>query len=87
MFRQLRHPEFGLGSLAVGSMLLTHPERLVRWEQLHIDCPGDEFAPGADGRFDHAPVFDFDGSRVGFGASQVSIVNEDYGSASGFLPQ
>ncbi len=35
--------EFGLGSLAVGSIVLTHPERLVRWEELDMDCSGDEF--------------------------------------------
>lgn len=43
--------EFGLGSLAVGSIVLTHPERLVRWEELDMDCSGDEFYPGADGFF------------------------------------
>ena len=79
--------EFGLGSLAVGSIVLTHPERLVRWEQLHIDCAGDEFSHGADGRFERAPCFSFDDVGVKFGAYWVSNAREYCGSASGFLPQ
>src|SRR3989338_9113360 len=51
--------EFGLGSLAVGSIVLTHPERLVRWEELDMDCSGDEFAPGAGGDFSVSPFFRF----------------------------
>ena len=47
--------EFGLGAFHVGCILLTHPEREVQWEQLHMDCPGDEFSPKADGRFSCAP--------------------------------
>ena len=49
--------EFGLGAFAIGIMLLTHPEREVQWEQLHVDCAGDEFAPEADGDFSRAPLF------------------------------
>jgi len=79
--------EFGLGSLAVGSMLLTHPEREVQWEQLHMDCAGDEFSPAADGQFSSAPIFRFDDGEVEFGASFVGSANDDYGSVSGFVPQ
>lgn len=79
--------EFGLGTFAVGIMLLTHPEREVQWEQLHIDCAGDEFAPDADGLFDYAPIFDFDVGKVKFDAVWVSNANDFYGSASGFLSQ
>lgn len=80
-------PEFGLGSFIIGCMILTHPERLVRWEQLHIDCLGDEFSPGADGRFGNAPLFYFRGDLVEFGTSEVSLACGGYGSVSGFLPQ
>jgi hypothetical protein len=77
--------EFGLGAFAVGSMILTHPEREIRWEQLHIDCAGDECSEDADGVFSLAPFFFFfDG--VGFDAGGCSSANERYGSASGFLP-
>ncbi len=79
--------EFGLGSLAVGSIVLTHPERLIRWEKLDMDCPGDEFSPVADGDFSGAPVFGFDDGGVGFVTSGVDFAGGRYGSASGFVPQ
>ncbi|MBI2625137.1 MAG: hypothetical protein HYW70_02295 [Candidatus Nealsonbacteria bacterium] len=77
--------EFGLGSFIAGCMILSHPERLVQWEQLHIDCPGDEYSPGADGRFDSAPIFFFVDSEVKFNAFWVSLAREHDGSASGFV--
>lgn len=79
--------EFGLGSLAVGSIVLTHPERLVRSSELDMDCPGDEFSPGADGDFSRAPVFDFVSDRARFGTGFVGDAGGYYGSASGFLSQ
>ena len=79
--------EFGEGSLEIGSIILTHPERLVRYEELDIDCPGDEFAPVAAGDFSRASVFDFNGGGVGFRARSVGAAYSGYGSGSGFLPQ
>ena len=79
--------EFGLGSFITGCMILSHPKRLVQWEQLHIDCPGDEYSPDADGVFSVAPVFSFDGGEVRFGACWVDDAVERYGSASGFVSQ
>lgn len=79
--------EFGLGSLFAGSIILTHPERVVRWEELEMDCPGDEFAPDADGQFSGAPFFHFGGGKVGFGTKYVGTAREDFGSASAFLSQ
>lgn len=79
--------EFGLGAFAVGIMLLTHPEREVQWEQLHIDCAGDEFAPDADGDFSRAPLFLFSDGRVKFDAFWFGYAYEYYGSASAFLSQ
>ncbi|MBI2097980.1 MAG: hypothetical protein HYT46_03580 [Candidatus Vogelbacteria bacterium] len=79
--------EFGLGSLAVGSIVLTHPERLVRWEELDMDCAGDEFDdPVSAARFGSAPFFYFDDGEVGFGACVVSVAGDGCGSASGFVP-
>lgn len=80
--------EFGLNSLMVGSIVLTHPERLVRWEELDMDCAGDDFAFDVPGRFDGAPYFFFFyGDGVGFDANGVSDAYVGYGSVSGFLPQ
>lgn len=79
--------EFGLGSLAVGSIVLTHPERLVRWEELDMDCAGDEFSPEADGDFSRSPCFRFRGGGVGFDTYFVDFPYDYFGSVSGFLSQ
>src|SRR3989344_134463 len=79
--------EFGLGAFAIGIMVLTHPERLVQWEQLHVDCAGDEFASDADGVFSIAPFFDFLDGKVEFYAFWYDRAHEYYGSASAFVSQ
>jgi len=78
--------EFGLGSFALGCMALIHPERYVRWEELDTDCPGDEFSPDADGVFSKSPIFIFY-VRLKFDTNGVSDANDNYGSASAFVPQ
>jgi len=79
--------EFGLGAFATGSIVLTHPERIVRWEELDMDCAGDEFGPDADGRFSRAPYFSFSVGRVGFDTDSFGSASVGYGSVSAFLPQ
>jgi hypothetical protein len=79
--------ECGLGAFAIGIMLLTHPERLQHYDDLWIDCAGDEFAPRADGGFSESPYFGFLGGRVGFGTHVVDYACDRYGSASVCLPQ
>jgi len=79
--------EFGLVAFEIGCMLLTHPERLQHYDDLWIDCPGDEYAPDADGDFSHAPSFDFYDGWVRFGAHWVDDPLASSGSVSGFLPQ
>lgn len=37
--------EFGLGVFAVGCMLLTHPKRLISYDDLWVYCAGDVFDP------------------------------------------
>ena len=78
--------EFGFGAFAIGSMLLTHPERLQQSDDLWIDCGGDEFAPGVGGGFSYAPYFYFSGSGVWFGACYVSRACGRFGSSSAFFP-
>jgi hypothetical protein len=79
--------EYGHGSLTGGSILLTHPEREVRWEQLHMDLPGDESSPNADGQFVLAPSFLFIDDRLEFSTGGFGLASGLCGSASGFLPQ
>ncbi|MFZ1626506.1 MAG: hypothetical protein WAT81_01720 [Candidatus Moraniibacteriota bacterium] len=79
--------EFGLGAFAVGTLLLTHPEREVEWEQLHIDCSGDEYSPDAGGQFVDAPIFGWNDGKLHFSYDWTNNADRRYGSASGFLPQ
>lgn len=80
--------EFGLGAFTLCCMALSHPERYVRWEQLHTDCPGDESSPGADGSLSKVPVFgSFRDDVLRFGTGDVSVASYNYGSVSGFVPQ
>lgn len=79
--------EFGLGAFAVGIMLLTHPERLMNYDDLYVDCAGDEYAPEADGAFSLAPFFVFDDGKVKFYAHWFGPAHDRFGSASAFLLQ
>lgn len=79
--------EFGLGAFAVGIMLLTHADRLKHYDDLWIDCAGDEFHDPqvSDAPFDLAPYFIFSDGRLKFASSWSDIAYDRYGSASGFL--
>ncbi len=79
--------EFGLGAFASGIMLLTHPERLQHYDDLWIDCAGDEYAPGADDQFVNAPYFYFDVDGLEFDAFGVGSYYDFCGSASAFSPE
>lgn len=80
--------EFGHGSVAGGCLVLSHPQRLVRFNELDMDFSGDEFDDAdADGRFDRAPRLRFFDGRVEFGTHLVGSAYDIYGSVSGFLPQ
>lgn len=79
--------EFGLGAFEIACMILTHQDRLANYDDLWIDCAGDEYAPDADGRFSRAPYFYFSDGEVWFGTCYVDDASEHYGSASAFLPQ
>lgn len=79
--------EFGNGGYEVAQLLLTHEDRLTSYDDLWIDCPGDEFSSDADGQFDGAPYFDFGGGAIGFGAVGVDYAGGGCGSSSGLLPQ
>ena len=80
--------EFGLTSSAVGCIALTHPERFQKFDQLHIDCSGDEYSsPGAVGQFVYAPIFYWNDGGLRFNDRWTDDADRRCGSASGFLPQ
>ncbi len=76
--------EVPLGGYETGIMLLTHPERLQDFNDLWIDCGGDTYV---DGGSLQAPVWSFNGGELEFDTKDVDGAHENYGSASGFLPQ
>jgi hypothetical protein len=43
--------------------------------------------PDGDGKFSGAHCFNFDDGEVGFDTNDVDNANDNYGSASGFLPK
>ncbi|MSR85667.1 hypothetical protein EXS71_04530 [Candidatus Uhrbacteria bacterium] len=79
--------EFGLGAYITGAHLLVHLERLVKYEDLWMDCAGDEYDFEAGGTWDRAPVVYFYDGKLGFGTGHVDDPSEYYGSVSGFLPE
>jgi len=83
----MRKAEFGLGAFAVGIMMLTHENRLKHYDDLWIDCAGDEFHDPqiSDAPFDHAPCFFFGGGKLKFGTRWSVSAFVYCGSASGFL--
>lgn len=83
----LSEGELPLGIYEVLIILLTHPERLSDYNDLWIDCPGDEYSPDGDGSFSRAPGVRFDGGQVGAVAGGLGIAGVFFGSASGFVPQ
>jgi hypothetical protein len=74
--------EFGLGAFAVGIMLLTHPERLKHFNDLWIDCAGDEFSFNGGGGLGGAPCFFFFHGTVKFSTNDIVDVHAYFGSAS-----
>lgn len=82
--------ECGLGAFAIGIMLLTHEDRLKHYDDLWIDCAGDEFHDPelSDAPFDRAPHFEFIDNRLQFGTEWSGDARDVYGSASGWsVPQ
>ena len=51
------------------------------------DIDGQRQYPDSDVRFDHAPYFNFNDDKVKFDTKHVSNANDNYGTASGFVPK
>jgi len=79
--------EFGLGAFAVGIVILTHEERFTKYEDLCVDCSGDEASPDADGGFSNAPNFHWYGGGLRFDFDRTFAFSDNFGAASGFLSQ
>lgn len=83
--KQYTEGEIGMGAYEMLTILLINPKILSSYDDLWIDCPGDEFdASGSDVRFDRAPCLFFSDDKVGFGTERVSLACGFFGSASGW---
>ena len=77
--------EFGLDVFSTAIMILTHQERLKHFQDLWIDCPGDEFSEKGDGSFDSVPCFRFNLNMIEFSSRFCGGVSDRYGQPSGFI--
>lgn len=80
--------EFGLGALAVGVTLLTHPKSIDDGD-IDIDCPGDEYLSPSNPYyknklFARSPYYSFRDGKVSFGMRAFNLPIETFGSATGF---
>jgi len=55
--------------------------------QALVPRTGKDKYPDSDDRFDNAPYFNFDDDRVKFDTNWFNNANDNYGSASGFVPK
>jgi hypothetical protein len=76
--------EFGLGTLEVGSMIFTHPERLSCLEELEMDCAGDEFRSPDITEFSLVPRFFFHDGGAKYGVRWFGSGWASFGSVTGF---
>lgn len=81
----IKQNEFGLDSLAIGSIILCHPERFTCWEELDIDCAGDYFSPDNDDKFSAVPCFCFRLHSLEYCTGPNSYVDMSFGSATAFI--
>ena len=79
--------QFCLGIFAIASMLITHPNRLRRGRDLHIDCASDVFRYSR-GQY-YYPYFKFNekDGRLELNKRESNIALENHGTPSGFLSQ
>lgn len=91
--RQAFEPnEYGLGSFAVGIMLLTHPERLQHKDDLRVICAGDEHYGEQHYErnkipFSHIPIFYFEHRRLGLFGFSKTHSGASYGVVTAYMPE
>jgi len=81
----LRAQQLPFITVQVASLLLVMPERLVSYDDLWIDVPGDQYDWLADGDWSNSLCFDFIDVRLRFHASDAVYADGRYGSAVAFL--
>jgi len=77
--------EFGEDAKNVGTMILTNPTRLQHYDDIWINCAGDEYSSAANGQFDDALYFGFVSGRVEFDTPWFGPASSICGSISAVL--
>lgn len=80
-----RANEFGLNAFPVATTLLVHPERFERYEDLGIDCAGDEYVTGSVVDCARSPCFFWCSGKLRFDAGCTRNMHSSFGTASAFL--
>ena len=78
--------EFGLDTFAVGSMLLSHPERFISEKDLFVVCPG-ESRRETNCVGSGASCFYWHGGTLHLSVVGTNHTRSDCASATGFFPQ
>lgn len=80
--------EFGLGAFEVACMLLTHPNRIQDYDDLWLDCPGDEYLIDDVRSYDGgAPFVYYASNHLRFDAHSTSVCLGKQGSVTGWIPR
>lgn len=79
--------EVGLGAYEMGMIILLNDDVLTKYEDLWLDCPGDEYSYDGDGAWSRAPYFGFYGGEVRFDTGWLGFADEECGSGSAILTQ
>ena len=82
-----RGTEWALDSFSIGCMILTHPNRLMYFQDLWIHCAGDDFLCDYEDKLERSPFFFFIDQMLKFAASRLNDTYPNDGSASAFLPE
>ena len=77
--------EFGLGTFAIGIMILTHPDRFINDSDFYIYCAGDEVPTSTTSALRESPCFLFNGAKIEFGTCLTCEGDNHGGSAYGFV--
>ena len=81
----LHSNQLPLGAAQVGSLLLAMPDRLTHYDDLWLDCPGDEYDWSRDGKWTNYPYFDFCDGGVKFNTDWSNDAHSNSGSVAAFL--
>lgn len=84
--RELGENEFGLDTVAIAALALTHPDNETWFSQNHVLCLGDELDPGAQANYSHVPIFIFvKGRGIWYGGLPRCSSCSNGGAATGFV--